>query len=63
MQELQDHGGFHLDCKGKPGVQAMYDRVRVLKAGPEKVVHEAVSMKFKLQWSPQDVEMPGKWSV
>jgi hypothetical protein len=34
MQELQSHGGFHSDFKGRPGNQALYGRVELHEASP-----------------------------
>jgi hypothetical protein len=50
MPDLWDHGGFHLDFKGKPERPAMYCGVRIPEGSPERAMHEAGKVKPEMQW-------------
>jgi hypothetical protein len=55
MQELLGHGGFYLDFKEKLRGQVMFSRLECLMASPERLMHEAIRVKLKMQWKPHDI--------
>jgi hypothetical protein len=56
MQKLWGPRGFHPDFKGRPRKPGnVWQGQKSLQAAPERAMLEAVRVKPKLQWRPQDV--------
>lgn len=55
LQELQAHGSFNPDFKGRSDRVGCVEESGSLQAAPERVVCDAVKMSPKLQWSSHSV--------
>jgi hypothetical protein len=55
VQELYSYGGFYQDFKGTVGARQCLAGSEFLQEAPERVMHEALMVKLKMQWRPHDV--------
>jgi hypothetical protein len=63
-KELQGHGSFHTDFKGRPGMSGNICQDQEPCRQPQRVMCEAVGVKPKMQWQfkqggdVRNVELP-----